>query len=89
MANRMSLQHDGGLGTDTLALPAPASDARRPNDVRRLRGMCFVIGSGKAQKIQIAPAPRAPEGNLACWTPAKQSEPPEADPPDTPGFSYE
>ena len=43
-----------------------------PNEVRRLPpGMCFVIGSGKAQKLQIAPPPA-----LGAWTHSGQQNSP-------------
>ena len=59
LAIEQSLQHDAGrsteIGSARAAAPAQGAD---PNEVRRLPpGMCFAIGSGRAQKLQIASMP--------------------------------
>jgi hypothetical protein len=51
-----SIQHDAGRSLDVGSAREQHQYKIDPNDVRRLTpGMCFVIGSGSAQKIQIAP----------------------------------
>ena len=53
-----SLQHQDGLSTDLGSSRQQHQLRADPNHVRRLReGMCFVLGNGKAQKVQIAPTP--------------------------------
>lgn len=53
-----SYQHERGLSTDFGSARQQHQLRADPNDVRRLReGMCYVIGSGRAQKVQIAAAP--------------------------------
>jgi hypothetical protein len=56
-----SLQHAEGI---PLALGSAREQHQlrvSPNDVRRLPpGMCFVIGSGLAQKVQVEPVPAGP-----------------------------
>jgi Type IV secretion-system coupling protein DNA-binding domain len=53
-----SLQHQDGLSTDLGSARQQHQLRADPNDVRRLEaGMCFVLGNGKAQKVQIAPTP--------------------------------
>jgi hypothetical protein len=53
-----SLQHQDGLSTDLGSSRQQHQLRADPNDVRRLtEGMCFVLGNGKAQKVQIAPTP--------------------------------
>jgi TraM recognition site of TraD and TraG len=53
-----SLQHQDGLSTDLGSSRQQHQLRADPNEVRRLReGMCFVLGNGKAQKVQIAPTP--------------------------------
>jgi Cdc6-like AAA superfamily ATPase len=50
-----SLQHQDGVSTDLGSSRQQHQLRADPNDVRRLReGMCFVLGNGKAQKVQIA-----------------------------------
>jgi hypothetical protein len=57
-----SLQHQGGLSTDLGSSRQQHQLRADPNHVRRLReGMCFVLGNGRAQKVQIAPTPRRKE----------------------------
>lgn len=56
MATELSLQHDHGQSTDVGSTRQQHQHRADPNEVRRLPpGMCIVIGSGKAQKVQIAP----------------------------------
>jgi len=51
-----SLQHQDGLSTDLGSSRQQHQLRADPNEVRRLgEGMCFVLGNGKAQKVQIAP----------------------------------
>jgi hypothetical protein len=53
-----SLQHQDGLSTDLGSSRQQHQLRADPNDVRRLReGMCFVLGNGRAQKVQVAPTP--------------------------------
>jgi hypothetical protein len=57
-ATEWSLQHERGVSTDVGSTRTQHQLRVDPNEVRRLReGMCFVIGGGKAQKIQVAPVP--------------------------------
>jgi len=62
-----SVQHDAGRSLDIGSARAQHQYKVSPNDVRALQpGACFVIGSGKAQKIQVAPtsttgSPREPQ----------------------------
>ena len=60
MATEWSLQHERGISTQIGSTRTQHQMRVDPNEVRRLRpGMCFLIGGGKAQKLQIAAAPRA------------------------------
>jgi len=60
MATEWSLQHERGISTDIGSTRTQHQMRIDPNDVRRLSpGMCFVIGNGKGQKLQIAAPPRA------------------------------
>ncbi|MGH2745528.1 MAG: hypothetical protein ACRDN8_24155, partial [Thermoleophilaceae bacterium] len=53
-----SLQHQDGVSTDLGSSRQQHQLRADPNHVRRLReGMCFVLGNGKAEKVQIAPTP--------------------------------
>lgn len=53
-----SFQHERGLSTEFGSARQQHQLRADPNDVRRLReGMCYVIGSGRAQKVQIAAVP--------------------------------
>jgi hypothetical protein len=53
-----SLQHEAGLSTDLGSSRQQHQLKADPNDVRRLReGMCYVLGSGRAQKVQVASVP--------------------------------
>jgi hypothetical protein len=59
-----SLQHQDGLSTDLGSSRQQHQLRADPNDVRRLReGMCFVLGNGRAQKVQIAPTPALEEAD--------------------------
>jgi len=50
-----SLQHQDGVSTDLGSSRQQHQLRADPNQVRRLReGMCFVLGNGRAQKVQIA-----------------------------------
>jgi hypothetical protein len=58
LAIESSYQHERGLLTDFGSSRQQHQLRADPNDVRRLReGMCFAIGSGRAQKVQIAAVP--------------------------------
>jgi hypothetical protein len=64
LAIEQSLQHEAGLSTDIGSSRQQHQLKADPNEVRRLQaGMCFVLGSGKAQKLQVAAAPSAVGGN--------------------------
>jgi hypothetical protein len=53
-----SLQHEAGLSTDLGSSRQQHQLKADPNEVRRLRtGMCFALGNGKAQKLQIVATP--------------------------------
>lgn len=78
MATEWSLQHEDGVSTDFGSSRVQHQLRADPNEVRRLpEGMCFVIGSGRAQKLQIAPlsegqpaegserSPATPEDSIA------------------------
>jgi hypothetical protein len=55
-----SLQHEAGLSTDLGSSRQQHQLKADPNDVRRLRtGMCFALGNGKAQKLQVIATPHA------------------------------
>jgi hypothetical protein len=54
-----SLQHEAGVSTDLGSSRQQHQLKADPNEVRRLRtGMCFALGNGKAQKLQIVAAPK-------------------------------
>lgn len=60
MGVESSIQHDQGYALDLGSAREQHQHRVDPNDVRRLQpGMCFVIGSGQAQKLQIAPTQEA------------------------------
>jgi type IV secretory pathway TraG/TraD family ATPase VirD4 len=66
LAIESSYQHVHGLSTDFGSARQQHQLRADPNDVRRLReGMCFVIGSGRAQRLQIAAVPNQPTGAFA------------------------
>jgi hypothetical protein len=59
MATEWSLQHEHGRSTDLGSTRTQHQLRIDPNEVRSLtEGMAFVIGHGRAQKVQIAPPPR-------------------------------
>lgn len=63
IAIEQSRQHEDGIALELGSAREQHQHKVAPNDVRALSpGMCFAIGSGKAQKIQIAPLPRWPVG---------------------------
>ncbi len=65
LAIEQSLQHQDGLSTDIGSSRQQHQLKADPNEVRRLHsGMCYALGSGKAQKLYVAAVPVAPEGNL-------------------------
>jgi hypothetical protein len=71
-----SLQHQDGLSTDLGSSRQQHQLRADPNEVRRLReGMCFVLGNGRAQKVQIAPTP--PLEEEIPWPVNKFAEPKE------------
>ena len=54
LAIESSYQHERGLATDFGSARQQHQLRADPNDVRRLReGMCFVIGSGRAQRVRV------------------------------------
>ncbi|MGH7314709.1 MAG: type IV secretion system DNA-binding domain-containing protein [Candidatus Rokuibacteriota bacterium] len=58
LAIESSYQHERGLSTDFGSSRQQHQLRADSNDVRRLReGMCFAIGSGRAQRVQIAAVP--------------------------------
>jgi type IV secretory pathway TraG/TraD family ATPase VirD4 len=71
-----SLQHQDGLSTDLGSSRQQHQLRADPNHVRRLgAGMCFVLGNGKAQKVQVAPTP--PLEEEIPWPVSKFAEPKE------------
>lgn len=83
MATESSLQHERGISTDVGSTRSQHQLRADPNEVRRLpAGMGFVIGNGKAQKVQIAAPPRAREEASRIDDLAAPVEPP-ADESDT------
>jgi hypothetical protein len=71
-----SLQHQDGLSTDLGSSRQQHQLRADPNHVRRLtEGMCFVLGNGRAQKVQIAPTP--PLEEEIPWPVSKFAEPKE------------
>jgi Cdc6-like AAA superfamily ATPase len=71
-----SLQHQDGLSTDLGSSRQQHQLRADPNHVRRLtEGMCFVLGNGRAQKVQIAPTP--PLEDEIPWPVNKFAEPKE------------
>jgi len=59
MATEWSLQHEHGRSTDLGSTRTQHQLRIDPNEVRALtEGMAFVIGNGRAQKVQVAPPPR-------------------------------
>lgn len=60
-----SVRYEQGRSLDIGSAREQHQHKVSPNDVRALApGMCFVIGSGRAQKVQVAPAPEVPERPL-------------------------
>ena len=58
LAIEQSLQHQHGQSTDIGSSRQQHQLKADPNEVRRLQaGMCFALGTGKAQKLQIAAVP--------------------------------
>jgi hypothetical protein len=75
-----SFRHEGGRSLDMGSAREQHQHKVSPNEVRSLSpGMCFVIGSGCAQKVQIAPAPQVPEPAMSPPAPKRTTprEPPE------------
>ena len=73
LAIEQSLQHDAGRSTEIGSAREQHQHKVPPNEVRQLPpGMCFAIGSGRAQKLQIAPTD--PSASRARPTPS--GEPP-------------
>jgi type IV secretory pathway TraG/TraD family ATPase VirD4 len=55
LAIEQSLQHQHGQSTDIGSSRQQHQLKADPNEVRRLpAGMCYALGSGKAQKLQVA-----------------------------------
>lgn len=86
LAIESSYQHERGLSTDFGSARQQHQLRANPKHVRRLsEGMCFVIGSGRAQKLQIAPTPTAtvpPPSSLLSAEPRPEGG--EEDPGDEP-----
>jgi hypothetical protein len=75
-----SVQHDQGRSLELGSAREQHQHKVSPNEVRQLQpGMCFAIGSGMAQKVQVAPAPSGPA----------QTGSPELKRPPDPGHSRE
>jgi hypothetical protein len=56
LAIEQSLQHDAGRSTEIGSAREQHQHKVPPNEVRQLPpGMCFAIGSGRSQKLQVAP----------------------------------
>lgn len=71
-----SVQHDAGRSLDLGSAREQHQYKVSPNEVRALApGMCFVIGSGQAQKIQVAPTPTT---DVRRQPQARTDEPPQA-----------
>jgi Type IV secretion-system coupling protein DNA-binding domain len=82
LATEQSLQHHDGYSTDIGSSRQQHQLKADPNEVRRLQaGMCFALGSGKAQKLQIAAVPGAMGGN-AFRPDGPPVETPDEPPPD-------
>lgn len=61
MAIEQSVHYDAGISLDTGSAREQHQHKVPPNEVRQLPpGMCFVIGSGRAQKLHVAPARESP-----------------------------
>lgn len=77
MATEFSVQHDHGQSTDVGSTRQQHQHRADPNEVRRLPpGMCLVIGSGQAQKVQIAPVRLGAPAPLAeLPAPAEAADP--------------
>jgi hypothetical protein len=64
LAIEQSLQHADGYSTDIGSSRQQHQLKADPNEVRRLQaGMCYALGSGKAQKLQIVAVPSSPRTN--------------------------
>jgi len=56
LAIEQSVQHDAGLSIEIGSAREQHQYKVPPNEIRQLPpGMCFAIGSGRAQKLQVAP----------------------------------
>jgi AAA domain/Type IV secretion-system coupling protein DNA-binding domain len=86
LAVEQSLQHEAGLSTDLGSSRQQHQLKADPNEVRRLRaGMCYVLGNGKAQKLQIVATPNVrasqpypaavPNDGVAASRPPDHDEP--------------
>ena len=68
-----SVQHDQGRSLELGSAREQHQHKVSPNEVRQLQpGMCFVIGSGMAQKVQVAPAPSGPASAASPPKPLSQ-----------------
>ena len=69
LAIESSVQHERGLSTDIGSAREQHQLRADPTRCAAAQGMCFVIGSGRAQKVQIAaartcrPRPARPAGS--------------------------
>ncbi len=71
-----SIQHDAGRSLDVGSARPQHQYKVSPNEVRALQpGACFVIGSGRAQKIQVAPTTRAKGRDASTPAPAQSPQP--------------
>jgi hypothetical protein len=85
LAIEQSLQHQDGLSTDIGSSRQQHQLKADPNEVRRLQtGMCFALGSGQAQKLQIGAVRRADRAERVSTTDAEHEVPAEQ-PPDRDG----
>jgi hypothetical protein len=83
LAIEQSLQHQHGQSTDIGSSRQQHQLKADPNEVRRLQaGMCYALGSGKAQKLQIAAVPSTIRQSIFSPAASVPSHPDEAGPND-------
>jgi hypothetical protein len=84
MGMKTSVQHDQGRSLRLGSAREQHQHKVAPNDVRRLTpGMCFAIGSGRAQKIQVLLIP-AHTGSLPSIDRVRRPEPAPTEAPEEP-----
>jgi hypothetical protein len=80
LAIEQSLQHHDGLSTDIGSSRQQHQLKADPNEVRRLQaGMCYALGNGKAQKLQIAAITGHGDSTPEPVGDERRQEPPEDD----------